>query len=362
MVFMGYYFLKMGIAIYNLFSKPYLKSPSSSVPEAFVSILIPARNEAHNLPHLFGELQKIQYPHWEVILLNDQSEDETGSLLQTFSEQIKQVSYLNGKPLPDGWLGKNWACHQLASHAKGEFLLFLDADVVEIHPHLAQIAAHILQKQQLALLSLFPNQCMKSWGERLVVPMMHYILLSMLPLHAVFRSRFSSFAAANGQFMMFRKDDYQKHLWHKQVKREVTEDISIMKAIKESGLKGKVLLSRGHISYRMYQSLEEGIKGFSKNLLAGFGNKPLGLTVFLLFEIGPLFLFPLFQPIEQILIWFSVIVLTRICISLATQEPVLLNVFLHPIQMVVMGYIGIRSIVNYYTGKNEWKGRNISLK
>ena len=237
-----------------------------------------------------------------MIVLNDQSEDETAELLQAHASQTPGFSYLEGQPLPAGWLGKNWACHQLAQQASGKYLLFFDADVAFLHPELVSHTLGTFQRHSLTLLSLFPNQEMNTFGEKLVVPIMHYLLLSLLPLHAVFRLSSPQFAAANGQFMMFEATNYQNHLWHQQVKQEVIEDIAIMKAVKRAGQKGKVLLANGFISYRMYRNLKEGVQGFSKNLLAGFGNSIPGLMIYLLLEIIPLFILPFFLSFPLIIL------------------------------------------------------------
>lgn len=351
--------IRWGIALINLLSKPILQE---GVPELlpFVSILVPARNEAHNLPVLIEQFAQLDYPAFEVIVLNDASEDTTEEILKQAQTRHTFLSYYNGERLPEGWLGKNWACKQLSTLAKGEFLLFLDADISYLNPRIIPSALAFFNKHKLCLLSLFPTQEMYTWGERLVVPIMHYLLLSLLPLWWILRLPFASMAAANGQFMLFEAKTYKKYDWHTLVRAIVVEDIAIMREVKVRGLRGMTLLGNNWIRCRMYRSFAEGIKGFSKNILAGFGNSILGLIIYLCL-ILPLWLIvmPLFS-IKIFLLLLLLIFSLRISISLISREPVLPNILLHLFQMMVLLWIGLRSVLVRITGKNVWKGRKIA--
>jgi hypothetical protein len=109
---------------------------------------------------------------------------------------------IKGNALPAHWLGKNYACHQLAQQATGEYYLFLDADE-QVQKGLINSAVHRMKLRDLSLLSLFTNQTMLSVGEEMVVPLMHYILLNLLPLRLVYLVKSAAVAAASGQFMLF---------------------------------------------------------------------------------------------------------------------------------------------------------------
>src|SRR5690606_28081384 len=137
--------------------------------------------------------------------------------------------------LPKGWLGKNNACHNLAQHAKGKYLLFLDADV-RVGDSIIKNTVSFTKKHKLGLLSIFPMQIMETLGEQSTVPNMNYILLSLLPLLLVRNTNFSSLAAANGQFMHFHAEIYPQTLPHQRMKNSKVEDIKIARFYKKNSI------------------------------------------------------------------------------------------------------------------------------
>ncbi|MBE7179048.1 MAG: glycosyltransferase, partial [Mucilaginibacter polytrichastri] len=270
-----------------------------------------------------------------------------------------RFSVIKGAPLPDGWLGKNFACHQLAEVATGKYFLFLDADEM-VHPNLFNSAVHRIKSNRLKLLSLFTNQVMKSAGERLVVPLMHVILLNLLPLRLVGLTKTPAVAAASGQFMLFEAEIYRQFRWHELVRKHVVEDIEIMRLVKQNGFKAEALLANGMISCRMYRSYTEGVNGFSKNLLAGFNYSVFGLLIFLVLILGgPIMIF-LSGDLGLLVLAVALIVLTRLMISLSAGQNPVYNIILHPFQMITLAVIAQQSIQKYLSKSVEWKGRNVS--
>ncbi|MEL6673937.1 MAG: glycosyltransferase family 2 protein [Bacteroidota bacterium] len=358
LAFLGIRFL---VSLGNWLSQPRLQAGQlKGSPK--VSILIPARNEAHNLPHLFSQLKPLSYPHLEILILDDHSEDETAILIQEAQAEIGGLSYRAGAPLPADWLGKNWACHQLGQAATGDFFLFLDADIHRLKPGFIEATIAEMEKKQLSLLSLFPNQLMITRGEQLVVPIMHYLLLSLLPLAFIYRLPFPSMAAANGQFMCFRAEDYRQHQWHQQVKQVIVEDIAIMQTLKKAGKRGMTFVGNAWVHTRMYQNFQEGIEGFSKNMLSGFGNQIWGLLVYVFFMyFAWVVVWPAFPPYAGY-ISIALMLGIRAMISDLADQPILRNLLLHPLQMAILVWIGGQSIRKKWRGKNEWKGRNLQLQ
>ncbi len=360
-VLLGFLGIRLFATSYNFFFPP---KPTARALDQIpsVSILIPARNEADNLPTILDQLINLDPRPLEIIILNDQSTDNTEEILQTFGRRYPSIRYINGAPLPEGWLGKNWACHQLGQAAKGEYFLFLDADIASLHPQiLAKLVAEA-QYLKTALISIFPDQIMETWGERLTVPLMHYLLLSMLPLWWIYRLPFPSMAAANGQFMLFDGEIYRAQRWHEQAKEIIVEDIRIMQKVKEAGLKGMTFVGADLIRCRMYRSFNEGIQGFSKNILAGFGNSIVGLLLFLgLVVFGWIGLMIVDLPSWA---WggiLTIMLLIRGMISYLAGQSIGINLGLHPAHMLLLVGIGILSIWKKFNGKNEWKGRNVQL-
>jgi glycosyltransferase involved in cell wall biosynthesis len=349
--------LRFTVTLFNFISNPKLLHVKKH-HNNLVSILIPARNEEENILTLLRSIDQQDYANYEVIILDDDSTDNTYQLCSDFAADNPRFKVIKGKKLTYEWLGKNYACHQLAKQAKGTFFLFLDADE-QIYNGLINSALYRMHLYRLDLLSLFTNQQMDTFGEKTVVPLMHYILLNLLPLRLVYLIKNSSVAAASGQFMLFDADCYRKHQWHKQVKDKVVEDVEIMRTLKSKGYNGETLLANGMISCRMYKNYTEAVNGFSKNFLAAFNYSVMGLLVYLIVVIGGPMIVITTLNFQLILFMTGLIMLTRIMISLAAGQNAWLNVLLHPIQMFNLMLIAFLAIQKYLTKTNVWKGRSI---
>ncbi|MFA6944788.1 MAG: glycosyltransferase family 2 protein [Pedobacter sp.] len=359
LIYLIYFFLilRFTVTLFNFISNPKLTNSGKQYSD-FISILIPARDEEQNIINLLSSIADQDYQNYEVIVLDDHSADNTLELCRSYCETNQRFKIVQGKELPKDWLGKNYACSQLAELAKGKYLIFLDADEI-IADGLINNAIHRMILNKLALLSIFTNQIIATWGERLVVPLMHFLLLNLLPLRLVRMSRNPSFSAASGQFMMFDADNYRANQWHEQVKKQVVEDIEIMKLIKGSGYNGEALLANGFIYCRMYRSFTEAVEGFSKNFLAGFNYNVLGLFSYLfLVVLGP-FAIAYFLSTELVLFALTLIILSRIMISLLAGQSVWQNLFLHPVQLLFMVFISVLSVKKHFTKTILWKGRTI---
>lgn len=323
-----------------------------------VSILIPARNEEQNIARLLISIYRQDYKNYEVIVYDDDSTDQTYSLCSAFAANHTGFQVIKGMELPDGWLGKNYACDQLAASAKGNYFLFLDADVV-VHNDLINSAVHRMKLYQLGLLSLFPNQEMQTIGEKTTVPLLHYLLLNLLPLRLVFLIKNAIFSTACGQFMLFDALLYKQYRWHKGAKHKIVEDVEIMKLVKTTRLNGEALLANGLTSCRMYRNYTGAINGFSKNALAVFNYSIPGLLIFVTLLIGGPLLVMTTLNFNLMFFMIGLILLTRIMISLTAGESVWYNLLLHPVQMVNMAVIAFLSIQKHLTKTVVWKGRRI---
>ncbi|MGV3706090.1 MAG: glycosyltransferase family 2 protein [Arcticibacter sp.] len=349
--------LRFTISLFNFISNPKLPVSPRRYTD-LVSILIPARNEAGRIEHLLQSILGQSYQHYEVLVLDDQSTDDTYQICESFSRLDSRIRVIRGNALPDGWLGKNFACHQLGQVAKGRYFMFIDADT-RVGEGLIDNAVHRTKRGRLALLSLFANQVMETIGERIVVPLMHFILLNLLPLRLVRISKNASFAAASGQFMMFDGPMYQIYHWHAQVRDKVLDDMEIAKLVKTYRLPTETLLANGFLFCRMYSGYDEAVNGFSKNILAGFNRNIAGLICYLLLVmIGPLFI-AYYLSLSLFMFAVTLILLSRIMISLMSGQHVLWNVLLHPVQMVSLSLIAIVSIIRHFTRQSMWKGRSI---
>lgn len=345
--------LRTSVSMINLFSNLHLPDKK---PVSFdkVSLLIPVRNEAANIGKLLLSILKIDYSDYEVWICNDHSTDNTAEILEKYASKDARIRWFNGDDLPEDWLGKNFACDQLAQKASGKYLIFLDADVTLSQDAISKAVA-FFQEKKLNLLSVFPHQEMKTFAAQTTVPMMNWILQSLLPMKLVQTSRFPSLAAANGQFMMFESENYRQNHWHEKVKNRNVEDILLARLIKTSGLKMAVLLGNSDIHCQMYERWDEAILGFSRNIHQYFGGRKLLMLIYWMIVISG----PFVVGVASGLLAFLVLTIAnRIFISAAARQNVLAAVLLHPVLMISFTATVIYNL--YRRKQTEWKGRKIA--
>jgi len=324
-----------------------------------ISVLVPARNEEVHLPRLLDDLLAQEYENYEVWICDDHSTDRTPAVLEDYSKRHPHIHWFLAASLKEGWTGKNAACHQLAQKAVGSILLFLDADMRISGDILIRLSGY-MEKKRLKLLSVFPKQLMESKGERATVPVMNWILLSLLPLPMVYYSPRPSFAAANGQFMMFHAPTYHKLQPHAILRISPVEDIGIMKLYKKEHYRCTTLLGDGRVSCRMYSGYREAIEGFSKNVLHFFSDSRLWLFFFVLFTTFGL-LFIALWSVPVFLIALGAALLSRVLISRISNQPVFRNLWMIPCQHGGFLHMVRTAFKNKSKGTLEWKGRQIKL-
>lgn len=324
-----------------------------------VSVLIPARNEEKNIGRLLASINQLSYSNIEILVFDDQSDDTTATIVEEIAKSDSRIRLIRSQGLPAGWLGKNNACHQLAKEARGKWYLFLDADVFPENT-IIEDALGRMKRHKLGLLSMFPIQKMNTSGEWITVPVMNYILLSLLPLVFVQTSPFTSHSAANGQFMFFDASEYQKLLPHKAFKNSPVEDINISRYYKKNGVKVACIAASRNISCRMYDRYSDAVNGFTKNILMFFGNSAVVAVLF--WVVTTLGFIPVaLYDIQALWLYLAVIILTRVFISSTSRQNIFKNLVFMIAQHFVMGFIIIRAIgMRYKKGIYQWKGRDIS--
>ncbi|MBN2763665.1 MAG: glycosyltransferase family 2 protein [Bacteroidales bacterium] len=349
--------VRLMVATINLIFNPRLKSVNLK-KEPFVSVLIPARNEEANITNILNDIIKQQYKNLEIIVFNDDSGDNTQHIVEQFSLENEEIRLINAGKLPEKWLGKNYACHVLGQNANGNYFLFLDADVRISDTLIANAVAH-LQEKKLGLLSIFPVQQMKTTGEKIVVPVMNMILLTLLPLILVRVSQRPSLAAANGQFMLFDSLHYKKIRPHEKVKDNKVEDIAIARYYKKEGIRIDCLTGNDSIRCRMYKNYTEAVNGFSKNMAAFFGNsRLLAILYWLITTFG--FIAILFKLSYIIFIIYLIISLFNIIfVSIISQQSIIMNLIFSIPRQWASGYINYKACRNYFLKSYKWKGRDI---
>jgi len=349
--------LQLLVATANLFLKPKLnKNPLQSNP--LISILIPARNEAENIGVLLTDLINQHYQNIEIIVFDDQSDDKTVEVVSALSESDSRITLVRSGGLPKGWLGKNFGCYSLSLHAKGEYLLFLDADV-RIGGDIVQSAVAYAEKYRLGLLSIFPEQIVISTGEKITVPIMNYILLSLLPLPLVQLTSFRSLAAANGQFMLFNTSIYNRFKPHEQVKNCKVEDIEIARYFKTKGIPIACLTGNESIRCQMYHGFGDAVGGFSKNIISFFGNSFMLAVIFWLITTFGFIPVLMTFSVNFFVVYIVMLLLIRLFVAIASHQRILDSFIYFIPQQIVMGVVMFRSFLNKYFFHYQWKGRSI---
>ncbi|MFU8889774.1 MAG: glycosyltransferase [Trueperaceae bacterium] len=240
-------------------------------PLPLVSLLVPARNEAANVGTCVRSLLAQRYPRLELLVLDDRSDDDTPAILARERARDARLVVLEGAEPPPGWTGKNWACHQLSLAARGEVLLFADADTEFFDPDAVQAIVRTLQASRADLLSGLPRQVLGTLGEKLLVPMFYWAFLSFTPLALGLVWRRPAFARAVGQLMAFRRDAYDAIGGHAAVRGSVVDDLDLARRVAGARLACRVMDATSLVRCRMYRSGREAAAGFAKNLFAAFG-------------------------------------------------------------------------------------------
>lgn len=324
------------------------------------SILIPARDEELNIGKLLEDIEDLKFKPMEVIVFNDNSSDKTADIVESFASRIPGLRLIDNslEQLPDGWLGKSNACHTLAQYASGDYLLFLDADV-RIGNGIAESYLPYAIKEGLALLSVFPKQILPNYQSKIVTPVMNWILLSLLPLPLVKYCSWSSFSAANGQFMLFKTSVYRDLQPHKEFRMSRAEDIEISRYYKKRKERVATLTGDNSVRCMMYDNLEDAINGFSKNVFHFFGNSVLTTLLFALLTTFTPLLVLLMNGVNLALLSLAAVVLIRLFVSLASEQEWRDNLkyILH--QQIIFLKITLRAIKNRQHKTQIWKGRNI---
>jgi chlorobactene glucosyltransferase len=321
-----------------------------------VSVLIPARDEAAVIGDTVAAWLGQTYGAFELILLDDQSSDGTAAVARRAAAGDTRLRIIDGQPLPPGWLGKNWACHQLSQAAAGDLLLFSDADV---HWQPGGLGALIdgAARLEADMGTVWPTQQTVTWSERLVVPLMALAILGYLPIIAVHYLPWPAFAAANGQCLLFRRAAYERVGGHAAVAGEVVEDVVLARRIKAAGLRLRMIDGNRLVGCRMYRDWPGVRDGFAKNILSGHAGSVPFLALSTLFH-WTVFVLPwLLWPLNS---WFALLagggVLIRALTAAFTRQRMLDALFL-PVSVVLMTFIAGRAVWWHYRGGPRWKGR-----
>ena len=258
---------------------PAPSTPSVALPA--VSILIPARNEAHGIADALRAALASTDIAFEVVVMDDNSSDRTAAIVEDFAARDPRVRLEHASQLPAGWNGKQHACWALAHTARNPILCFVDADV-RLAPGCISRMAAFLQQSDSALVSGFPRQITETSLEWLLLPLIHFVLLGFLPLAQMRKGTQPSMAAGCGQFLMARATDYFQTGGHSNIRTTMHDGLRLPRLLREHGLRTDLADITNLATCRMYSNGHEVWSGLAKNATEGLANPT---------RIGPVSLF-----------------------------------------------------------------------
>ena len=256
----------------SLLSRPLLDLPQ---PPPRASVLVPIKDEAHQIKGCLASVLALDYPDFEVIAIDDRSTDGTGEIIDEIAanDSRLQVIHVDPQALPAGWVGKTHALHVGMQHATGEWLLFVDSDV-QLAPDSLRATIALAEKRRFHLVSLLPRLINQTFWERLIVPLGGAATSAMFLLPMTNYNELPNIAFANGQFLLIRRSAYDAIGGHASVRDQLSEDIGIAKALKRRGFKPRLAIGSDFAATRMYHSFASVMNGWSRNFFGGSGGMP----------------------------------------------------------------------------------------
>ena len=346
-----------------------LRTPSPDAPACTepVDVLIPARNEAATIEATVrSALAQQGVPHLTVTVLDDDSDDATAAIVEAIARDDARVRLVRAHDnVPEGWLGKPWACARLADQARGSVLVFVDADVV-LEPHAVRALVADLRARGLAMVAPYPHQQAHGWLERLVQPLVTWSWVATMPLAWAESSTRPSLSAANGQVIAMDADAYRRAGGHAAVRDQVLEDIGLMRAVKVSGGHAATVDGSALATCRMYDSTPAVIDGYTKSLWAAFGGPVGSVAVAALLSLA--YVVPaaamVAAPTRRTrgigAVGYAAGVTSRALVARRTGEPVI-DSLAQPASIATFVTLSGLSWWRHLRGTNRWKGRPVSV-
>jgi chlorobactene glucosyltransferase len=327
-----------------------------------ISVLVPARNEERGIGACVDAILAQRHPVFELVVYDDGSTDGTPAILAE-RRADPRLRVERGIPLPEGWVGKPHACHQLSRLARGDLWIFVDADVV-LDPDAVGRIVGLLDRWGAGVLTAVPAQETGTWMEKLVLPLLHLTYIAWLPLLTIPLTQDTRFLAANGQILAVSREAHDRLGGFSAVRTEVVDDMAFCRAAKRAGL--RVLFADGTRlgRCRMYTSARGVWQGFSKNLYEGLGESPWMLLVVLALYIGAFVLPYALLALAPVWagLWLPAItgvalnLLLRVAMAVRYRQN-WLGVFLHPVAVLVLMGIALNSWRWARRGSIVWAGR-----
>lgn len=353
-VALGLALLPLTLVVVNLLV---YRQPRALPPQP-VSILIPARNESANIGHAIESALATQGVDFEIVVLDDASEDNTAEIVEAFAARDERVRLITSVPLPVGWVGKEHACHQLACQARHPVLLFQDADVV-LHPDAAARFSGELTESSLGLLSGIPWQETRTFGEKLLIPLIDFVLLAYLPLLASRTLQPVSMAAGCGQLMVADASRYKAVGGHAAIHDRIHDGLALPRLFREAGHRTDIVFIGELARCRMYERFGDVWSGFAKNAHEAMASPGAIFPWTILLGGGHLLPWVALIATGDVAAVAAVIasMTSRLLVALRSRQS-LLSVVLHPLGILLTIAIQWYALIRRGLGRPiAWKGR-----
>ncbi len=343
--------------ILNLRVVPRLTGDRNPRRQPLVSIIIPARNEARVIERTVRAFLAQDYPNFELIVVNDRSTDATGDILRSIAD--RRLIIIDSEETPAEWLGKPWALEQGRTRARGELLLFVDADLI-YSPGALRAAVADLESSGAEMLALLPHFEMQTFAEHLAMPMLAFFVFSGLPLWYANRSKALHLAIGGGSGNLIRRDVLEKIGGFAALRQAVVDDIALARLARHHGFVTRAARADDLIRVRMYHNVREIIDGFTKNAFFTLGRSYL-LAGLLLLLLVVLHLLPyVFAVMGDALAVATVVIIIvdRVILFRSFRYRLDNAIVLHPLMVSFWAYIFLRSM--WLTGVRSelrWRGR-----
>lgn len=344
--------------------------PGGELPP--VSILIPARNEARSIGWALESVLATQGIDFEVIVLDDASTDRTAEIVREFSARDPRVRLEAAPPLPSGWCGKQHACWNLSQLARHDQLLFIDADVT-LTPTGAARAVGFQQSTKADLVSGVPRQEFSGFLDRLLIPLIHFLLLGFLPMGRMRTTTDPGVGAACGQFILSTRHGYQVTGGHQSIAQSLHDGLDLPRLYRRHGLMTDLFDATTSAVCRMYHSERETWKGLEKNATAGLGSPTLIVPATIILSMGqglPLvwlvWAVGVFGIVEGGCVWTTLVAaLAVVCswiprtLALVTYRQSVIGWLFHPVSVFIFLLIQWSALVQKLRGvPSVWKARS----
>lgn len=356
----------VGLILWNLRVIVRPKPVELPGPEPLVSILVPARDEEGAIGDCLRALLAQTHGNTEILVLDDRSTDRTAAIVRAVGGD--RVRLMSGAELPQGWTGKNWACHQLSEAAQGEILCFVDADTI-LEPEAVAAMVSTVREHEIGLVAVLLRSHTDGVAEAMLLPMVNHAVLGLFPTSLIHRSTHPDLAIAFGPFITVTRSAYDAAGGHAAHPGHIVDDMQLARSVKAAGREIRLVNGTDLVSTRWYRGLREIWHGFSKNAYGGIGYR-WGLALLACLVLMPILVLPFVRVVVglavgdvpgEALLQAGLLLIGRLITSVVGRDP-LWTVPLHPLTVMFWAATLAWSMTLGLLGRSvSWKGRSVAV-